>query len=68
MKERPEYCHSNPVPDPCPLCGATVSGDDPVHGVCQARNTRPRPQSILDFVLVDRESGEIVASTPVLKG
>lgn len=23
-------------PDPCPKCGATVKGDDAVHGVCQA--------------------------------
>jgi hypothetical protein len=23
-------------PDPCPKCGATVSGNDPVHGRCQA--------------------------------
>lgn len=26
----------NESPDPCPICGATVSGDDPVNGVCQA--------------------------------
>lgn len=24
------------TPDPCPKCGATVSGNDPVNGVCQA--------------------------------
>lgn len=23
-------------PDPCPKCGATVEGNDPVNGVCQA--------------------------------
>jgi hypothetical protein len=26
----------NEKPDPCPKCGATVAGDDPVNGVCQA--------------------------------
>ncbi len=24
------------TPDPCPRCGATVAGNDPVNGVCQA--------------------------------
>jgi hypothetical protein len=24
------------MPDPCPACGATVSGNDPVNGVCQS--------------------------------
>lgn len=23
-------------PDPCPRCGATVIGNDPVNGICQA--------------------------------
>ena len=27
---------ANESPDPCPKCGATVSGNDPVNGVCQA--------------------------------
>jgi hypothetical protein len=25
----------NGIPDPCPLCGATVSGQDAVNGICQ---------------------------------
>jgi hypothetical protein len=28
-------CQDN-KPDPCPLCGAMVAGNDPVRGVCQA--------------------------------
>lgn len=29
-------------PDPCPKCGATVAGNDPVNGVCQAGETWDR--------------------------
>lgn len=29
-------------PDPCPKCGATVAGNDPVNGVCQAGATWDR--------------------------
>ena len=37
--EWPHKCPcKNEQPDPCPVCGATVSGDDPVKGVCQAGN------------------------------
>lgn len=32
----------NESPDPCPKCGATVSGNDPVNGVCQAGETWDR--------------------------
>jgi hypothetical protein len=32
----------NEGPDPCPKCGATVSGKDPVNGVCQAGATWDR--------------------------
>lgn len=68
---RPEYCV---IPDegqpewdqPCPGCGATQDGNDPVRGVCQARHNGPPPRSLLDFVLVDKRTGEVVASTPVL--
>jgi hypothetical protein len=35
---RPNYCPCvNGQPDPCPACGATISGNDPVRGFCQAR-------------------------------
>ncbi len=29
-------------PDPCPKCGATVKGNDPVNGICQAGATWDR--------------------------
>lgn len=32
----------NESPDPCPKCGATVGGNDPVNGVCQAGATWDR--------------------------
>ena len=64
---RPDYCPcENETPDPCPACGATAEGNDPVRGVCQARFMGPPPRSLLDLVLVDRTTGEIVASQPVL--
>jgi predicted amidophosphoribosyltransferase len=65
MSPRPEYCGArSEEEDPvCPACGATVEGDDPVNGVCQARNPRPAPEPYLSLVLLDKETGEIVAST-----
>ena len=70
---RPEYCQ---IPDegepgwegPCPACGATVEGKDPVNGVCQARRMGPDPSKGGDlfFVLKDKRSGEVVASVRVL--
>ena len=45
---RPEYCpcHDETL-DPCPACGATVSGKDAVRGVCQARKGYRRPADVL---------------------
>jgi hypothetical protein len=62
----PEYCM---IPDegqpgaegPCPGCGATASGNDPVRGVCQARRSGYPPHPLVTLVLVDRRTGEIVA-------
>lgn len=43
MASRFDECPCNEeTPDPCPKCGATVSGNDPVHGVCQAGATWDR--------------------------
>lgn len=69
---RPDFCEipneGEPGWDkPCPACGATAEGKDPVRGVCQARFNRPKPKSILDFVLVDKHDGAVVASVPVLR-
>jgi hypothetical protein len=56
---RPEYCPcDNDLPDPCPACGATVKGNDPVHGLCQARTNRPEPKPYLRIILVDRDTGK----------
>ena len=45
--------------DPCPLCGATVSGDDPRRGICRYPDPSPIDYG-LRIVLVDRRTGEIV--------
>jgi hypothetical protein len=59
---RPDFCPCEAeTPDQCPACGATVSGNDPVRGVCQARAWRLRPS--VQLVLIDKQTGEIVAST-----
>lgn len=54
------YCPcDNDQPDPCPLCGATLAGDDPHRGVCQ----HPKPRRAdygLRIILVDRNTGEPV--------
>jgi hypothetical protein len=65
---RPEYCMipDEPLPGsegPCRGCGATASGNDPVRGMCQARNTGYPPVALLDIVLIDKRTGNIVAST-----
>ena len=44
---------------PVPLCGATVSGNDRVHGVCQQFDPPPTDYG-LRLVLVDRLTGEMV--------
>ena len=60
---RPKYCPCKyETPDPCPACGATVEGKDAVRGVCQATHG-PKPEPLVHLVLIDKETGEIVAST-----
>lgn len=62
---RPYYCPcEDELPDPCPACGATVSGNDPVRGVCQSLSMKAeRRLSPVELVLIDRDTGEVVAST-----
>lgn len=56
---RPDYCPcENEEPDPCPACGATVGGKDPVHGCCQARYNRRAPRPLLQIILTDKRTGE----------
>lgn len=58
MKDAPEFCPcEHGKPDPCPACGATVKGDDPVHGLCQARKQRPIDYG-LRLVVTDRDTGK----------
>jgi hypothetical protein len=60
----PIYCPcENELHDPCPACGATVSGDDAVLGVCQALRSTLSSESIVSLVLISRDTGEVVAST-----
>lgn len=59
MGDRPEYC-PDPLPDPCPLCGATEGGDDAVNGVCQALRSGPMPGPLVDLVLIDKKTGKIL--------
>jgi hypothetical protein len=59
---RPEYCEAVDEDTPC-ICGATKEGKDPVRGVCQARRNYPKPQALVEIVLTDRDTGEIVART-----
>lgn len=66
MGSRPDYCPClEETPDPCPACGATVDGNDPVHGVCQARYGYRGPPD-LEFVLVEKSTGEVVAAQRIL--
>jgi hypothetical protein len=60
---RPKYCPcESETPDPCPACGATVEGNDPVRGVCQAWRGYRRTSDV-QLVLIDKETGAVVAST-----
>lgn len=69
---RPDYCPDLDADDllfpvgphrPCPACGATIEGKDPVRGVCQARHSGPRPAALVQIVLIEKRTGDIVAST-----
>lgn len=58
---RPLYCIAPPEETGLPCaCGATISGNDKVGGVCQAKYNKPRPKPLITLVLIDKETGEIV--------
>lgn len=58
---RPEFCPCfEEAPDPCPACGATVSGKDVVRGICQARKGYRREPDVV-LVLTDRDTGAVIA-------
>jgi hypothetical protein len=51
--QRPEYCGAiSEDINQCPVCPATVKGDDVVHGVCQALRSGPAPRPLVELVLV----------------
>ena len=60
MMTRPDYCPDLAENDDCPACGATVEGNDPVNGVCQARFSGPEPKPLVELILIDRRTGERV--------
>lgn len=55
-----KYCPCREeTPDPCPLCGATVEGNDKVNGVCQYPFPSPTNYGI-EMILLDKRSGKII--------
>jgi hypothetical protein len=64
---RPDYCVADaddlsfPIGPhrPC-ACGATVSGKDPVRGMCQARYSGPPPEPLVRIVLIDKKTGLVI--------
>ena len=55
---RPIYCPCREEsPDPCPACGATVAGNDPVRGICQATHGYSPIDYGIRLILIDRNSG-----------
>ena len=52
---RPMYCPDLKEDEDCPACGATVKGDDPVGGVCQARLSGPAPTPLVEIIMVRRD-------------
>jgi hypothetical protein len=59
---RPKYCQAVDEDTPC-ICGATKEGKDPVRGVCQALRNGPEPRALVELVLIDRDTGAVVART-----
>lgn len=66
----------NESPDPCPKCGATVSGKDAVNGVCQAGATwdrataaeRTRCAAIVQAARFDEVDGDLRAIVSMIEG
>lgn len=55
---RPMYCPcSDERQDPCPACGATVSGNDLVRGICQATHGATPSNYGISLILIDRKTG-----------
>lgn len=44
--------------NPCPACGATVEGNDPVRGVCQALYGYRDMSWLPQLTLVDKKTGK----------
>lgn len=61
MAKRFIWCEALPEETGLPCaCGATIEGNDPVRGCCQALNNRPKPEPYIRLVLTDKRTGEII--------
>lgn len=54
--QRPEYCPCTSEEEfpTCPVCPATVAGNDIVRGVCQAKKAGRPPEDWLELIVVGR--------------
>ncbi len=52
--DRPDYCPDLNEDEDCPACGATVDGNDPVRGICQAKHSGPVPKPLVELILIRR--------------
>lgn len=50
--QRPEYCGAEDETQDCPVCPATISGNDVVRGVCQALKSGRAPRPLVELVVV----------------
>jgi hypothetical protein len=61
---RPDYCPDDLREDEiCPACGASVEN----LLACNARFNGRRGRPLLEFVLVDKQTGEVIAKQTVLR-
>ncbi len=58
MITKPDYCPELRDDEDCSVCGATVAGDDPVNGVCQARFRGSAPAPLVEIILVHKDTGK----------
>ena len=60
----PEFCPcESESPEPCPACGATIDGKDPVRGICQAtRGKKPDTSHLPRFIVIEKNPGIKVRS------
>ena len=55
MNKYPDYCPDDLDPNKdCPACG------EPPNGICKAKHNRPRHKPLVEIVLTDKKTGEII--------